>query len=304
MSNLLENLWIKIAAAVLAILLWFHVATEKIYQNDYILPLDSVELTGDLVLNEPPPDSVRVTVSAIGKRLLRTDWKKRGMKLVASRSHPGRFKVDITPGNMSFVKAEEVELVDILEPREIILSCDRNFSKEVPVTGNIKAVPDEGFMISGIDSLVPDKVVVMGPKVSVEPITAIETSEHVFESARNDFSQTVALVYPEVYNLKIEPDTVRVFVTVEPIKRKDFGDISIRLVNFPVGVNYSVSAETVNLRLSGTAEAIDDLRPEQIAVVADYVLIDNSGKIPVQIIVPEGIKVLSQSTDSIIFTLQ
>jgi YbbR domain-containing protein len=144
----------------------------------------------------------------------------------------------------------------------------------------------------------------MGPKGSVELITSIETSEHVFESARNDFSQTVVLVYPEVYSLKIEPDTVRVFVTVEPIKRKDYGNISIRLVNFPVGVNYSVSPETVNLRLSGTTAAIDDLRPEQIAVMADYVLIDNSGKIPVQVILPEGVKVISQSTDSIVFKLK
>ena len=59
MGKLLENLWVKIAALILAVLLWFHVATDKTYQNKITLPLKQVEITGDLALTEPPPDSVQ-----------------------------------------------------------------------------------------------------------------------------------------------------------------------------------------------------------------------------------------------------
>ena len=64
MPKLFENFWVKIAALVLAVLLWLHVATDKTYQMQLALPLTQVELSGDLTLTEPPPESVLVVVTA------------------------------------------------------------------------------------------------------------------------------------------------------------------------------------------------------------------------------------------------
>jgi len=71
LPGMFDNLWVKLAAVVLAVLLWFHVATEKVYQHQYALPLTQVDIDENLVLTEPYPDSITVLVSASGKVLLR-----------------------------------------------------------------------------------------------------------------------------------------------------------------------------------------------------------------------------------------
>ena len=206
---MLENLWVKIAAIVLAILLWFHVATDKVYQNSYTLPLKAVEITGDLVLTKPPPvDSITIMVSAQGKKLLRTDWKKQGLKLVASRSLPGKFGVDVTTDNLSLIKADEIELLEVLDPREISLVCDESSTRTLPIQNRINVIPDEGFMVDRGDSLNPTVVTVSGPKRMIDTLTYIATEADNFDAVRNDFSQKVALQYPDIYGLILNPDSV------------------------------------------------------------------------------------------------
>ncbi len=39
MKSLLENFWLKIVALIMGLLLWFHVATEKIYNYEVRVPI-------------------------------------------------------------------------------------------------------------------------------------------------------------------------------------------------------------------------------------------------------------------------
>ncbi len=300
----MENLWVKIAAVILAILLWFHVVTEKEYQYDYYLPLVAVDITGELVLTEKPPDSINVSVLATGKNLLRTDWKKRGLKLVANRSIPGKFKVDLTSSNMTLVKAEEVALIEVLEPREIILSCDRYAIKDVPVRSRIIIDTDKGYAVDILDSLIPRNVSVSGPKYKIDTLRFIETEETAFGGVRNNFSASIPLHYPDIYGIKINPDTIQTFVSVAPVKRKDFEDVVVRMLNGPSGIDYDFSPRKIDLTISGKAELVNNIEINQISVIADYILKNAEGQIPIQVVVPPAITILSKSVDSVKFVFQ
>jgi YbbR domain-containing protein len=299
MPKLFENLWVKIAALLLAILLWFHVATEKVYQNEINLPLTLVDLAEDLVLVEPPPESVTVLVSAVGKRLLRTDWKKRGAKLVVTGSRAAKFKTEVSTSNLSLVKADKVDLIEVLAPREVVLKCEIRTEKVVPIRSRVVVLPDEGYAADDNDSIVPASAVVSGPRNPVSRLRFIETEEKIVEGVRNDFSMRVALSLPDTYGMTVDPDSVVSYVRVTPVKRRVFENINIGLINSPDGENYDILPSSLALRVAGKSGDIDSLSADLISVIADYILTDSNGFIPVQIAVPPSISVLYQSVDSV-----
>jgi YbbR domain-containing protein len=299
MPKLFENLWVKIAALLLAILLWFHVATEKVYQNEINLPLTLIDLADDLVLVEPPPESVSVLVSAVGKRLLRTDWKKKGVKLVVTGSRAAKFKTEVSTSNLSLVKADKVDLIEVLAPREVVLKCEIRTEKVVPIRSRVVVLPDEGYAADDNDSIVPASAVVSGPRNPVSRLRFIDTEEKVVEGVRNDFSMRVALSLPDTYGMTVDPDSVVSYVRVTPVKRRVFENINIGLINSPHGTNYDILPSSLALRVAGKSGDIDSLSADLISVIADYILTDSNGFIPVQIAVPPSISVLYQSVDSV-----
>lgn len=299
MARIFENLWVKIAALILAVLLWFHVATEKVYQHEISLPLAWINLTRELVISEPPPDSIRVIVSATGKTLLRTDWKKRGVSLMVHQSRPGRFKVDVSSENLSLVNADKVELVSVINPREIYLQCDQKIQKSLPVKSRFVITPDEGYAVDNVDSIVPATVNVAGPNRTVAPISFVETEEKIFEGVRNNFTRKIALSVPDIYGLEFEPDSVLAFITVVPVKRKTFTGIAIQLINSPPGWQFGLDPDSIDIIVSGKSGVINSLNQEFISAIADYALIGTDGFAAVQVLLPGNISLISQTADSV-----
>lgn len=301
MSKILENLWAKLAAVLLAFLLWFHVATDKTFQYEIDLKLNQVELPQDLALTEAPPNEFKVVVSATGKRLLRSDWKKAGLKLSIDRNYPGRFKISFDQTNLSLLKAGNIELQSIISPRDAILDCDQKIQKEVAVKSAVKITPDEGFILSRGDSLIPSKVTIAGPRSLLKEIDTVETITEHHEGVRNNLIMRIPLAHPNIYNLEISPDTVNYIVNVSPIKSRLFTDISINIINEPSqsGSDYAITPHSLELRVGGIPEIIDSLDINQISATVDFRQFDSLGFAELRINLPPSISIIEKSADSV-----
>ncbi len=126
MVKIFEHLWIKIIAILLGLLLWFHVATEKIYTYQLYLPISDIILADGLTLSTNPPDSLMVTVSATGKQLMRKKWRDRGLRIIASQFDMGKHNIPLNTSN-TFISSptSDVMLEEILSPSNINISVDR-----------------------------------------------------------------------------------------------------------------------------------------------------------------------------------
>ncbi len=299
MPKLFENLWVKIAALILAALLWFHVVTEKVYQNQITLALTQVEIPGDLVLMEPPPESVMVTVSATGKNLLRSDWKRSGTRLLVTGGRPGKFHYDITAENLALIKPELVKLIEVVAPREYTFRCDRLADKDVPIKSRVVIIPDQGYAVSGADSLSPAVARVSGPRSALAQIRQIETEPVRLEGVRNDLMMRSALTYPDIYGLKITPDSVDLHIKVVPIKTRVIEDVAIRLIHPPLNGKVTIEPNTVELRISGAPDVVDNLSVNRLSVTADFIQADSSGNIPVSVVIPLTIKLRYKSVATV-----
>ncbi len=299
MPRLFENLWVKIAALGLAFLLWLHVATEKNYQMQLALPLTQVELSGDLTLIEPPPESVLVVVTADGKSLLSNDWKKSGLRLVISQSRPGRFKGTLSTDNISLVRGERVGLVEVIAPREFNFNCDHVESRNVSVINRFVALPGEGFALGKADSLVPSEVTISGPRTAIRGIDFVETELDSLTGVRNDFSMKVALINPGAYGVKVRPDTITLFVNVIPVRTITLVNVPITIRNLPDSTGFAYYPRTVDLRLRGRPDLVDTLKATNIPAEADYNRADAGGFTAVKITLPDAVQILARTVDSV-----
>jgi len=301
MPKIFENLWAKLAALLLAFLLWFHVATDKTYQYETNLSLTQIELNDEIALNAPPPNEFRVIVSATGKRLLRSDWKNAGLRLMIDRNRAGRANINFDQTNLSLIKSDDIELLNIISPREILMEFDRKVNKEVPIKSMVTIIPDKGFILSKNDSLDPNKVTITGPRKLLNAIDSIETNVEYVEGIRNNLSMMVPLSYPDVYGLQIFPDTINYVVDVTPIKTRVFSDITIQIRNEPSQSDSTISFEpnVLEIRVGGIPKIIDSLLSEIFTASVDYRQFDSLGYAPIMINMPNSISIISQSADSV-----
>lgn len=301
MPKLFENLWTKLAALLLAFLLWFHVATNKTFQYETNLKLVQIDLAEEIALSAPPPDEFKVIVSATGKRLLRSDWKKAGLRLMIDRSRPGRVKINFDQNNLSMVKSDNIGLINIISPRDILMEFDRKIQKEVPVRSTVTIIPDKGFILSKNGSLVPEHVIITGPKKLLSTIDYIETVPEYVEGVRNNLSISVPLLYPDLYGLEILPDTINYIVEVTPIKTRVFADIPIQLLNKPMQYDSTISIQPDNLeiRVGGIPIIVDSLQSDLFLARVNYKILDSLGYAPIEIVLPQSLSLISQSADSV-----
>ncbi|MCP4703578.1 MAG: YbbR-like domain-containing protein [candidate division Zixibacteria bacterium] len=301
MPKLFENLWAKLAAVLLAFLLWFHVATDKTYQYETSLRLAQIDLNDEIALNAPPPDEFKIIVSATGKRLLRSDWKNSGLRLMIDRSRAGRANISFDHNNLSLVKSDNIELINIISPRETVLEFDRKINKEVPIKSMVTIIPDKGFILNSNDSLDPAMVTITGPRRLLNTIDSIETNPEYVEGIRNNLSMRVPLAYPDVYGLEIFPDTVGYIVDVTPIKTKVFSDIIIHLTHGPTQSDSIVSIQPIllEIRVGGIPKYVDSLQSNILSASVDYRQFDSLGYAPIKITIPNSVSIISQSADSV-----
>lgn len=305
MIKIFDHFWLKIIALVLGLLLWFHVATEKVYNYQLLMPVTEVSLDADLSLAKAPPDSFSVVVSATGKQLLRQKWRERGLKVIGTGLAPGRHQLKLTTSN-TFLESpsSEVSLDEIISPTSITLNVDRLSEVKAKVVPDIVSEPDEGFAVSGISPVIPPEVTVTGPASVVGRITEVNTVRKELSGLRNNLELTLPLAMPDQYGLELEPDSVSVTVRVVPVKTRVFQDIPVVVYNSPVDRSVTAQPATVRIELTGPPEDIDLLNRNALIASADFSKVSPSGKAAIKIECPAKFRVKYQSVDSVALVIQ
>jgi len=142
MKSLLENFWLKIVALIMGLLLWFHVATEKIYNYEVRVPISEIALDDSLTLANRPPDSITVVVAAKGKQLLRQTWRDYGVRILATAYGPGRHVVPLSAANTTLIAGGNRVAIDgVVSPTSINLHVDEIVRATVDVVLDLDIRP-------------------------------------------------------------------------------------------------------------------------------------------------------------------
>jgi hypothetical protein len=287
MIKLFENIWLKLLAVILGLLVWFHVATDKTYDYELNLPLVQVDLANDLTLAVNPPDSFLVKVSAKGKQLLRKQWQAEGLRINAQGLGVGEHQLSLSSGN-TFVAADanNVSLEEIILPAHITLTIDSLGMITVPVTSDIEAEPDEGFAVGFPVKIDPPEITLRGARSKLRRFGTVLTEKTKLTGLRNDISLRLALVTPPSFGVSLDPDSVTLTLEVIPVKTRVFQNVPVVIYNVPPGLHVVANPARVTIELTGPPTAIDILPISAITASADFRQADEYGDTPLNVDYP------------------
>ena len=300
MKWLFEHFWLKVAAFVLGLGVWIHVATEKTYNYEVKLPVTEITLKDSLALAQKPPDSLLVSVSATGKQLLRRQWRQEGLRINAVQYQAGRYTLTLSSSNTSLAHPSDITLDDVVFPPSIQLDIDLESSAEVPVVADLELSAADGFAISKDMEVTPPEVKLIGPRSALGRVNTIFTEFKNLGGLRNEVVIHLALIPPEGYGFHMEPDSVRVKVPVVPVKTRVYEALPLVVFNAPASSGATTRPGTIRVEINGPPADIDLLNRNAITVSVDYRTRSESGWAKVKVDCPTGFEVKSISADSVL----
>jgi YbbR domain-containing protein len=160
------NLGIKLLSLFTAVLLWFHVVTERMYEKAVTIPIQCVNLGKGLVVTKPPPESVEVRIRGRGKELLR--FGKSG-KVVLNLDEMGLGwqRIDLEKENVNLPPGSKISVVSGPTPRGFVILVQETVQKTVRVQPSLDSTYDF--------EVIPNTIEISGIKSVVNPVSRVLT---------------------------------------------------------------------------------------------------------------------------------
>ncbi|RKY88458.1 hypothetical protein DRQ09_02820 [candidate division KSB1 bacterium] len=293
------NLKAKLGSFIIALFLWLYVVLNNTYNYNIKIPIEIVNIKPGKILAKDIPGKMTVNFQGKGSYLL-------AMKFLSSSSP--RFRMDLSTISSfwvcpveNYIKwiilprglRKEILVRDILSPDTIKVVLDDKVSKKVPIDySKIEIKPKTGYILAGKVKLVPDSVLVTGPKKLLKNIKTVSTKLYKLENKTNDFSGEVELEPLPSKLLSLNILKTQFFVSIQRLGEKQINDVKVKIKNIPKNIDIVVEPSTVNVKVIGGVEFIKNLTSSDIEAFINYgshIKISSNSLIKVNFHLPEEI---------------
>ena len=265
-----ENFWFKIVALVMALLLWFHVATEKVYEYTKSFPVKISNFPKELILSEAVSQEVQVKIRGKGKELLKLLLtEKRNLQIDIKDFKAGESDYTFKPQEIPIPEGLDLKVDEIVSPKSIKINLDHLIEKKVPIHSQITILPKEGYLQVGEVSLNLHQVGISGPIKLVRGIESIETEKKVLEDVTQPISDRIGLTLPQGYNLRLSFNQVKFSADVQKGIEKEIPSVPVETVNLPSGRKVKVQPDSIKVIIFVGENVVNRLTEDQIKVTID-----------------------------------
>jgi len=292
----------KLAAIVMALLLWFHVATDKVYEHSHTFPLEILDVPERLILAEQIPDHIDIKVRGRGKALLKLLLAEtKSIKIDAQKFKRGETDHSIEPERVPIPEGLELRVTGILPSENLKIWLDYSMEKKLKVEPQVKVVPAEGFEKVGELHYNPDEVTISGPRMWVRDLKAISTQQTVMEDADEPVSDQVDLVLPEGYNLALSSSKINFSQNIERTVERTISRLPVELTNVPKRREITIQPDSINVTISGAESMVQEIGAEQIKVTVNCAKAkrNETVRLPVEIKLPAKVNLKRAKPDSV-----
>ncbi len=291
---LTHNPGLKVGAMAVALLLWFHITTERSgYERTLGVPLVVDGVRAGYVIAEEVPSTAQVRFRGRGKRLLSLPWRDVFL-LVDAEGIRSRGTRTLGIENVRYQESSDLQVVEIVNPERITIEVDRLASARLPVSAVMEIEVAAGHTQVGEIRVVPDSVTVSGPESKVLRLTAVYTDTVRVRRLRRPLDREVLLRLPDIHNIRMEGRTVRVGVDIQQIGERTFPGVAVELIGTTRQGHYLAQPRAAQVTVSGGVRVIEALVPEQIRLLIDLGGQAPDGLTPLQprVELPEGITLI------------
>jgi YbbR domain-containing protein len=304
---ILENFGFKIVAVVMALLLWFHVATEKVYEYTKSFPVKILNIPEELILYQEVPEEVQVKIQGKGKELLKLLlMEQKNLQIDIGDFRVGENDYSFKPEEIPIPEGLDLRAEEILSPKSIKISLDRLIEKKVPIRSQITILPEEGHLLIGEVDLDSHEVAISGPRRAVRKIKSIQTEKEMLEGVTEPISDQVGLTLPEGYNLKLSFNEVNFSADVQKAIGKEIPSVPVETVNLPEGRKVKVQPDSIKVVIFGGENVVNQLTKDQIEVTIDCATVKRNKETKLQPFVklPPIVTLIRTEPDSLVVIIR
>lgn len=289
---IISNYKIKIVVFLFAVFIWFFVVTENDYEYVVDIPVTVRNLPTDKVILNDIPETAKVRVHGSGKALIALSLSH-GMYVnldVSDVSEKKTFILDPKKVNLSRASGG-IRIVEVVSPDSIQVSLDDFLSRKLPVIPKIKVETASGHTVVGDVKIIPDSVIIEGPRTIVSNTEAVFTEPEAFDDLKFDLHATVALSPPPSSKVDLLTNKVDIYLDVQKLLERTVNEIPIQVRNVPDNLIVHVVPSTLSLVLEGGAELLSKITRDDIEVFIDYARVRTSlgNEYPAVIKPPQGV---------------
>lgn len=213
---LFENLGLKLAALLLALIVYLNVYTERPADMIVSFPLELEGLADSLAIAGPVPAVLQAELRGTGKQLLRLRLTEPPVKVSLVGVQPGRFTRSLKVEDLPIIPGEGIEVERLVGPSTLQVQIDRRRVRHLPVAARVEGFPAQGYIWTGEVIAQPAVLEVSGPEHALAGLDSVRLRPIVIAGKRDTVrAQETPDGLPE--DCVVDPGVVRVLV---PLHRK------------------------------------------------------------------------------------
>jgi hypothetical protein len=215
-----ENVGLKLASFVLALLLYAHVVTEQPKEQLLRIPVACSGLADTLAILGKPPTEVDATVRGKWKDLIRLRLSNTLLPIDLEGVEPGPYRYEITKEELAGRAlppelAKVLEITEIADPHVVDVLIEPKDEKRVAVVARVVGEPTPGWRWDGAATVEPDSVTVSGPRSAVDSTLALPTLPVDITEERETIQRQVSV---DPGNAPLVPEPRRILVTLRLVR--------------------------------------------------------------------------------------
>lgn len=264
---------------VLATIIWLLIQLSKTYTSTTGFAVEYNNVPSNKLLQNKSITRITVVLKAPGFALLK--YKLIPGKISFNLSTAVKKKNDLyyvlTNQQLTGLNARlsnEIEFIRIL-PDTIYVELGTNLKKKVPVKPNISLKFKPGYSLTKKLEIIPDSLVVTGPKKYIDTISSITTTNFELTEVFENINTEIDILNPYKKN--------GVTVTHKKVKIKGFVDrftegkmlIPVVVINQPEGVTIKPFPKEIEITYKAGLSNFNKINANSIGVVFDYMQYKN-----------------------------
>jgi len=279
-----ENLGLKLFSVLMAVFIWLQSLLVSEQHGVVNLPVSLKAIPKNITLNSLPK-KIPFNVRGKGLEIIKLKLSKTKVSLDASKMKPGVDIISLSDYSVDLPENIHVTLVGPVEKQEIAVQADVFNQKKVPVELSFADNISRQRFASLNYQLIPDKLVIFGPRSRIQLIDHLITEE-ITRQQLSEREFTLKVPEPDK-DVSLAENRVKVRISSSFNTSKVFDGLAIQT---PAGT--SSFPTRVALKVSGDSDALKLLDPLSIKVgVAPEA--DASGMHQVIVEVPTGMQVVA-----------
>ena len=240
------------------------------------LKLIPTQLSTQEILTKKKPDYVSVTIKTQGFNMLKYAFKDLAIEIDVTKLEKDRssYYWRTNPKDLILLNYFDSDVVvEAITPNTVSFSYDVQSIKKIPVV--VRATPEFALGYDLLNDLKshPDSITVVGPKILLDSISSVITSNLLLKDVKKDINQTVALEITP--NLIFSNKFVQVKGKVDKFTEGKL-NVPVSVINLPEAISLSIFPKEVPVVFYTNLSSYNSIDATDFVVSCDYNKLDNS----------------------------